>query len=271
MAETETQTPATQPPAATAAGPTFELEVMRYDPDRDEVPRWEVFEVPYQEDWVVLDALNHVKDHVDGSLTYRWSCHMAVCGSCGMQVNGDPVLSCKAFLRDYVPASGGGRVRVAPLKNFPVEKDLVVVMDGFMEKLEAVKPWIIRKDGEKPVEEGEYLQLPAQLKRFKHHSLCINCMLCYAACPQVGMHPEFIGPAALALAHRYNLDTRDEGKRERMQVTNASEGVWECSFVSACSEVCPKHVEPAGAIQEQKIENAIDWFMEHLIPGRSKR
>lgn len=241
---------------------TFTLEVLRYDPEKDSAPRFQSFEVPYDEDWVVLDALNWVKDNVDGSLTYRWSCHMAVCGSCGMMVNGTSVLTCKAFLRDYVP----GVVRVEPLRNFPIEKDLVVNLDGFIERLEAIKPWIIR-DSEKPIEEGEYLQLPKQLKRFKHHTLCINCLLCYSACPQVALNPDFLGPAALALAHRYNLDSRDQGKKERQRVTASAEGVWECTFVGACSEVCPKGVEPAGAIQEQKIENSIDWFLGKLRPG----
>lgn len=249
---------------------TFTLRVLRYNPDSDAVPHPQDFTVPYEEDWVVLDALNWVKDNVDGSLTYRWSCHMAVCGSCGMMIDDEPTLSCKAFLRDYLGKDGDGIVTVAPLKNFPIEKDLVIVMDGFLEKLEAVKPWIIRTS-EKSVEDGTFSQLPKQLKRFKRHSMCINCLLCYAACPQVGLNPGFIGPAALALAHRYNLDSRDQGSEVRKDVTASADGVWECTFVSACSEVCPKDVEPGGAIQEQKIENSMDWFLDHLLPGRKAR
>lgn len=248
---------------------TFTLEVLRYNPEADTEPRLQAFQVPYDEDWVVLDALNWVKDTTDGSLTYRWSCHMAVCGSCGMTVNGDPVLSCKAFLRDYLKA-GRGTIRVEPLRNFPIEKDLVIVMDDFMAKLEAVKPWIIQSK-ERRVEDGPFIQLPKQLKRFKHHTLCINCLLCYSACPQVGLNPGFIGPAALALAHRYNLDTRDEGTDIRRDVTASEDGVWECTFVSACSEVCPKNVEPGGAIQEMKIDSSVDWMLDHLIPGRKAR
>ncbi|MFA7430358.1 MAG: succinate dehydrogenase/fumarate reductase iron-sulfur subunit [Rhodospirillaceae bacterium] len=248
---------------------TFTLEVLRYNPESDDVPHVQSFTVPYEEDWVVLDALNWVKDNVDGSLTYRWSCHMAVCGSCGIMVNNEPVLSCKAFLRDYL-AGGNTKITVGALKNFPIEKDLVIVMDSFMEKLEAVKPWIIRTS-ERPVEDGTFTQLPKQLMRFKRHTMCINCLLCYAACPQVGLNPGFIGPAALALAHRYNLDSRDQGKELRKDVTASHDGVWECTFVSACSEVCPKDVEPAGAIQEQKIESSIDWALDHLMPGRKSR
>ncbi|MQX35137.1 succinate dehydrogenase/fumarate reductase iron-sulfur subunit [Roseospira navarrensis] len=241
------------------------FEVLRYNPETDDKPWVQTYAVPCQEEWVVLDAINYIKDHLDTSLSYRWSCHMAVCGSCGMMVNGEPTLSCKAFLRDYK----GNTIRVEPLTHFPIERDLVVVLDDFMEKLTSVKPYIIPKK-EKPVEEGEYKQTPRQLKNYKQYTMCINCMLCYAACPQYGLNDEFIGPAALALTHRYNLDSRDGGRSQRQEVVAQHEGVWECSFVGACSEVCPKDVDPAGAIQQMKIASTVDWYLEHLMPWRGK-
>jgi fumarate reductase iron-sulfur subunit len=210
---------------------------------------------------VVLDALNYLKDQTDGSISFRWSCRMGVCGSCGMMVNGTPRLSCAAFLREYYP----GPVRVEPLANFPVERDLIVSLDDFMKKLKSVKPWIIRKE-EKPVSEGEYRQSPAQLANFKQYSMCINCMLCYAACPVYGLQPDFVGPAALALAHRYNLDSRDEGQELRKEVVFSHEAVWECTFVGECSVVCPKDVDPAGAIQQEKAAGAIDLVKSVLMP-----
>lgn len=239
----------------------IELEVLRYDPERDAEPRFETFSVPCNEDWVVLDAINHIKDNIDSSLAYRWSCHMAVCGSCGMTVNGDPVLSCKAFLRDYPD-----KIRVEPLANFPIERDLVIVMDDFMGKLKESKAYLIPKET-KSVDQGEYLQTPLQLDAFKQYTLCINCMLCYSACPQYGLNSDFIGPAALALSYRYNADSRDGGREERQEVFASHDGVWECSFVGACSEVCPKHVDPAQAIQLGKMDSAIDYFTSFLMPG----
>ncbi len=244
---------------------TIELEILRYNPDTDEAPWKQTFTVPCQEEWVVLDAINYVKDHLDSSLSYRWSCHMAVCGSCGMMINGEPMLSCKAFIRDY-----GRKIRVEPLSHFPIERDLVVVLDDVMEKLPRVKPYIIR-DEEKPVEEGEYKQTPTELYEFKQYSMCINCLLCYAACPQYGLNEEFIGPAVLALAHRYNKDSRDEGRDQREEITAAHEGVWECSFVGACSEVCPKAVDPAAAIQQMKIASTMDWYLDRLPAGLGTR
>jgi fumarate reductase iron-sulfur subunit len=198
---------------------------------------------------------------VDGSLSYRWSCRMGVCGSCGMMVNGTPKLTCAAFLKDYYP----GSVRVEPLANFPVERDLIVNIEDFMHKLKEVQPWIIREH-EKPVSEGEYLQSPAELAAYKQFSMCINCMLCYAACPIYGLESSFVGPAAIALAQRYNLDSRDQGQAQRKGVITRHEGIWECTFVGECSVVCPKDVDPAAAIQQAKVSGAIDWFKSVLMP-----
>jgi fumarate reductase iron-sulfur subunit len=241
-----------------------EMEVLRYNPETDSEPHFQRYSVPCQEEWVVLDALNQIKESIDATLSYRWSCHMAVCGSCGMMINGEPKLACKSFVRNYE-----GVIRVEPLAHFPIERDLVTVIDDFMAKLARVRPYLIPKEA-KAVEQGEYRQTPEELKRYKQFTLCINCMLCYAACPEYGLIPKFIGPAAISMAHRYNLDSRDGGRDLRQQEIAASEGVWECSFAGACSEVCPEHVDPAAALQQVKIASTIDWFKEHLMPWQKK-
>ena len=240
---------------------TITLEVFRYRPETEKEPVFQSYTVPFHDDWVVLDALNYLKDEVDGSISYRWSCRMGVCGSCGMMVNGTPKLTCAAFLKDYYP----GPVRVEPLANFPVERDLIVNITDFAKKLKDVKPFLIRKE-EKPVSEGEYLQSPAELANFKQFSMCINCLLCYAACPIYGLEPSFVGPAAIALAQRYNLDSRDQGQEQRRDVIFRHEGIWECTFVGECSEVCPKDVDPAGAIQQAKVGGALDLVTSLLSP-----
>src|SRR5262245_41147811 len=106
------------------------LEIARYSPEHDAEPSFQSFEVPLRKDWVVLDALNHIKDNVDGSLTYRWSCRMGICGSCGMMVNGEPKLACATFLSSY--AHNGNKIRVEPLRYFPVMRDLVTELGGFL-------------------------------------------------------------------------------------------------------------------------------------------
>jgi len=241
------------------------LEVARYDPERHTEPTFEKYEVPFRKDWVILDALNYIKDRLDGSLSYRWSCRMGICGSCGMMVDGEPKLTCATFLSSYAP----GPVRVEALRNFPIVRDLVIEMTDFMVKLKKVKPWIVREN-EKPISQGEYLQTPEQLENYKQFSMCINCLLCYAACPVYGLDNLFTGPAVIALAQRYNLDSRDVGARERREILSDHEGIWGCTFVGECTEVCPKHVDPAGAIQQYKVDAAIDWFKSFLLPRGAK-
>ncbi|MCH1923978.1 succinate dehydrogenase/fumarate reductase iron-sulfur subunit [Shewanella sp. C32] len=235
------------------------VNVLRYDPAKDDEPYLEAFKVPANDTTSVQDALAYIKDNLDKSLSYRWSCRMAICGSCGVMVNKVPKLACKTFLRDYPQG-----MTLEPLSNFAIEKDLVVDKSPFLERLEAIKPYIIGND-RKP-EDGTNLQTPAQMAKYKQFAGCINCGLCYAACPQFGLNPEFIGPAALTLAHRYNLDNRDHGKKERMKLINGDNGAWGCTFVGYCSEVCPKHVDPAAAVNQSKVESTKDFLIAMLKP-----
>jgi fumarate reductase iron-sulfur subunit len=244
---------------------TITLDVMRYRPEQETEPTFQGYDVPFHENWVVLDALNYIKDRLDGSLSYRWSCRMGVCGSCGMMVNGEPKLTCATFLSPYRP----GPVRVEPLRYFPIMRDLIIDMTDFMGKLQSVKPWIIRGE-EKTVSQGEYLQTPEELDIYKQFSMCINCMLCYAACPVYGLDPQFIGPAAIALAQRYNMDSRDQGTEQRLDILSQHEGIWDCTFVGECSRVCPKEVDPAGAIQQYKLTATKEWVKSFLMPWSAK-
>jgi fumarate reductase iron-sulfur subunit len=242
---------------------TITLRVARYAPDTDPEPTFQEYAVPLREDWAVLDGLNHIKDHLDGTLSYRWSCRMGICGSCGMTVDGDPKLTCGTFLKDYAP----GPITVEPLHNFPVVRDLVVEISDFMAKLPRVQPWIVGSDAPS---DTENLQTPDQMDEYKQFSMCINCMLCYSACPVYGIEPEFLGPAAIALAQRYNLDSRDHGGHQRLDVLSAADGVWSCTFVGECTTACPKGVDPAGAIQRYKLTAATKAIKDLLMPRRAR-
>jgi fumarate reductase iron-sulfur subunit len=244
----------------------IEIEVLRYRPEQDKQPVLQTYKVPFTDDMSVLQGLQYIKDYLDGTVSFRWSCRMAICGSCGMMIDGKPKLSCKTFLREYYP----GKIRVEALAHFPIERDLVVAMDDFVTKLENIKPYIIPREP-RTLDEGEYLQTPAQLAQYEQFSSCINCLLCYAACPQYGMSPSFTGPAALSLLHRYNADSRDGGKAQRMDLVNSEDGVWTCTLVGYCSEVCPKGVDPARAINMNKTNSMLDYFLRFIMPkGASK-
>jgi fumarate reductase iron-sulfur subunit len=227
---------------------TIVLDVFRYSPETGEAPRFQTYRVPFRREWVVLDALNHIKDHIDPTLSFRWSCRMGSCGSCAMMVNGKPQLACSTFLRDYYPRN----VRVQPLAHFPVIRDLVVDLDDFLDKLTEVKAWLIPREP-RSISDGTYRQTPAERARYRQYSMCINCGICYAACPVYGGDREFIGPAALALAHRYNLDSRDDGRAERSETVYGEHGIWGCVVVGDCTRFCPKDVDPSAAIQQEKL------------------
>ncbi|HEY8761075.1 MAG TPA: 2Fe-2S iron-sulfur cluster-binding protein, partial [Candidatus Dormibacteraeota bacterium] len=134
-----------------------DVTVQRFNPETDDKPRYETYQVPYRADWVVLDAILYIKDQLDATLSYRWSCRMGICGSCGMNVDGYPKLTCSTHLREYRQG-----LTIEPLSNFPVIRDLVVDIDDFMAKLKSVKPWIVR-ELEQPLGAGEYLQSNNQI------------------------------------------------------------------------------------------------------------
>src|SRR5450755_3456474 len=119
-------------------GKLIEIEVLRYRPEQDKEPFLQTYQVPFTDDMSVLQGLQYIKDHLDGSLTFRWSCRMAICGSCGEMVNGVPRLACHTFLRDYFPE----KVRIEPLEHFPIIRDLVIDQTDFLGKLESVKPYL---------------------------------------------------------------------------------------------------------------------------------
>ena len=238
---------------------SVELRVLRYCPSKDSAPIFGSFHMPYTDEMSVLQALQEIKATLDGSLAFRWSCRMAVCGSCGMMINGEPKLACNTFVRDLAP----NPITIEPLQNFPIERDLVVSVGDFVKKIESIYPYIIPKTP-KTTGQGTYLQTPAQMAEYASFADCINCMLCYAACPQFGANPDFIGPGAMALLQRYNSDSRDGGQCLRLDRIRGEDGVWSCTAVGICSEVCPKLVDPANAVNQNKTRSALDFLLNHL-------
>lgn len=248
----------------------LEIKIQRYVPELQPEPFLQTYQVPYNASTSLLDALTYIKEHLDTSLSYRWSCRMAICGSCGMMVNGVPVLGCNIFLRDYAHKG----MLIEPLAHFPIERDLIIDMEVFLQHLEAVQPYLINPAANLPaVQEynpqapATFNQTPAQIEKYAQFAACINCGLCYAACPQFGLNPEFLGPAAITLAHRYNQDSRDTGTKQRMPLLNTDAGVWSCTFVGYCSDVCPKQVDPAAAVNQSKVTSATDLILR-LFGGR---
>ncbi len=225
---------------------TVTFEILRYNPEIDDTPRMETFEVPVTKGMTVLDGLHWIKENKDSTLAWRSSCRMGVCGSCGMFINGYPRLACN----NQIAHLKADKIQIKPLPNYNIIKDLVPDLEGFFEKHKSVKPYLIRqhvKELENPT--GEYFQSQDELINYIQFAYCIKCGLCLSACPTVATDENYTGPQALAQAWRYIADSRDEGGKEREKQVYAKHGVWRCHFAGACSEVCPKGVDPGFAIQ----------------------
>jgi len=242
----EEKSRAAEAEAGAGAAKTIVFKITRYDPEHDRAAHVQSYEVPVSKGMTVLDALIWIKNNLDGTLTYRASCRMGICGACGMFINKKPMLACQTQVLEL----GSDVVEVAPLPNYANIKDLVPDLEPLFEKHHAIKPYLIREDKkeqENPI--GEYLQSPEELEDYLQLSYCIKCGLCLSACPTVASDPAFLGPQALAQAYRYSADSRDEGFAERLPLIDTDQGCWRCHFAGACTEVCPKGVDPALAIQ----------------------
>lgn len=204
------------------------------------------YDVPVQEGMTVLDAIIWIKENLDPTISYRASCRMGICGSCGALINEKPDLMCQV----QVLHLKSDTVTVKPMPNYPVIRDLVPDLSDFFKKHTSVHPYLIRKDEEEQENpQGEYSQSFDDWHYYFQFNYCVKCGLCLTACPTVATDESFIGPQALTQAFRYNEDTRDEGEGIRFGVVDTAHGVWRCHFAGACSEACPKGVDPALAIQ----------------------
>lgn len=222
------------------------FKVQRYLPGKDRKPYMQQFTVPLHKGMTVLDGLIYIKENIDNTLSFRSSCRMGICGSCGMLINNYPMLACHTPLEEL----GTDRIEVRSLTNFPVIRDLVADLGLLFEKHKSIKPYIVspeREEAEGPI--TELLQSAEALENYMQFAYCVKCGLCMAACPTVATDDLFLGPQSLGQTYRYCADTRDTGAKERFHKADSRHGIWLCHLAGACSEVCPKGVDPALAIQ----------------------
>jgi succinate dehydrogenase iron-sulfur subunit len=236
------------------------LKVWRYDGETGD-RRLVDYEVEAPEWATLLDVLDLIKDKVDGTLAYRKSCRMMICGSCGMRMDGAAVLACKTRMADIAEE---GRVPViSPMGNLPVVKDLVVDMGPFWAKMRAMEPWL-QSGYNEPDEGREFLVSQEQMNVIHKEALCINCGCCVSECNSMESDPEFLGPAALAKGMRFVGDARDQETVERLESYNSEHGIWDCTRCYFCTERCPKGVDPRDAIAKlgaESIKHGIDRDM----------
>jgi len=222
------------------------FKIQRYDPEQDSALHFQEFIVPSSRGMTVLDGLLYIKENLDGSLVFRTSCRMSICGSCAMFINNYPHLACHTQIEEFQ----ADRLTIKPLPNLPIIKDLVPSLTPMFNNHKSIKPYIIRPDTEEMKNPtAEFAQLPQTLNAFLQFSYCIKCGICVAACPTSSSDRLFLGPQAMAQCYHYCADNRDEGELERLPIVGTDHGVWHCHLAGACSEACPKGVDPALAIQ----------------------
>ncbi|CAN5340228.1 MAG: succinate dehydrogenase iron-sulfur subunit [Chloroflexia bacterium] len=220
------------------------LRIKRFNPEQDEKPHFEEYQVDVEGTDRVLDALNQVKWIHDGTLTYRRSCAHGICGSDAMRINGRNRLACKILMKDL-----GKRITIEPLIGFKIEKDLLVDMEPFFDSYKAIKPYLIADDAPSA---GERRQSPEERARFDDTTKCILCASCTTACPVTWTSDDFVGPAAIVNAHRFIFDSRDSGALDRLRILNSQSGVWRCRTIFNCTDACPRDIKVTDAIEQVK-------------------
>jgi len=240
------------------------FEVLRYNPEKGEAPRLQEFTVPTTKGMTVLDGLHWIKENRDHTLAWRSSCRMGICGSCGMFINGLPRLACT----NQISHLHSNKVVIKPLPNYDIIRDLVPDLETLFDKHRSVKPYLIRNDQvEQNRPTAEYFQSEEELVNYIQFAYCIKCGCCLSACPTAASSKNYLGPQALTQGWRYLADSRDEGCEERSREVYSSHGVYRCHFAGACSQVCPKGVDPGLAIQLAKQ----DAFLKTIRVRKAKK
>ncbi|MGH2962139.1 MAG: succinate dehydrogenase/fumarate reductase iron-sulfur subunit [Solirubrobacterales bacterium] len=264
----------------------FKLKVRRYQPESGDPPYWQQYDVELDETLSVLDGLLQVRDREDGTLVVRCSCRAAICGSCGVKINGESALACKTKLADAhafanrrngsasdrtAPGRGAEEavrpILVEPMGNMPVLKDLVTDMEAtHWTKIRRVTPWLL-PEGDPP--EREYVVPPESMIDVTQSMACIQCGACVSACLSMEADPDFIGPAALAKAYRFVGDPRDDQHAERLNdLAQDPHGIYDCTHCFACIDACPKGVAPMDQIMRLRRLAADEHGIDDVNNGR---
>jgi len=245
----------------------YTLKVRRYQPESGAGAYWEEFKVELDPSLSVLDGLLQAKDRDDGSLSVRCSCRAAICGSCGMKINGQSGLGCKTQIgeaqhqADRRPSPDSATpIVIEPMGNMPVIKDLITDMEStHWTKIRRVTPWLL-PHGEPP--EREYAVEPESMIDITQSMACIQCGACVSSCLSMEADPDFIGPAALAKAYRFVGDPRDAETKERLHdLAHDPHGIYDCTHCFSCVDACPKGVAPMDQImrlRRKAVEEEVD-------------
>jgi succinate dehydrogenase / fumarate reductase iron-sulfur subunit len=221
------------------------LKIFRYNPEKDKKPHYEIYKVDAEPTDRVLDLLEYIKGHLDGTLSFRRSCAHGICGSDAMRINGRNYLACKVLVKEF----SGAHITVEPMLGLRVIKDMIVDMEPFFEHYRSVMPYFVNDD---PAPDGERIQSIEERERFDDTTKCILCAACTTSCPSFWANDHYVGPAAIVNAHRFIFDSRDRAPAERLALLNDQFGVYRCHTIFNCTLACPRDIQITKAIGEVK-------------------
>ncbi len=244
----------------------MKFKVFRFNSETDFLPYYKTYEVEVKPGEVVLDILNRIKWEQDGSFSYRRSCRHGICGSCAVKVNGKATLACKDRVSDLEDIFGDELI-IEPQDKSRAIKDMVIDKADFWKKYNTVEPYLKTKIDEAPT--AENLVLPEDAEKIDEADYCVQCGNCYYSCPAVNVNEDYLGPAALAIAYRFNADVRDEGKEDRLDTVNRlGSGIWDCVKCFECAEACPKELDPIGKITQLHLQTFEEEMAEDNVAVR---
>ena len=231
----------------------LKFKVFRFNKETDYLPHYDTFEMNVNSDGLVLDVMNRIKWEHDGSFSYRRSCRHGICGSCAVKVNGKATLACKDRVSDLVELFGE-ELTIEPQDMKRAYKDMVIDKENFWNKYNSVQPYLVADIEEFPTEEN--IVSIEENEKIDEADYCIQCGNCFYSCPAVSVNPEYMGPAALVKAWRFNSDSRDTAHESRLDdVNQLGSGIWDCVKCNECAEACPKELDPIGKIT--KLHNQV--------------
>jgi len=245
----------------------FKLKIRRFDPESGEPAYWADYDVELPRERSVLDGILQVKDREDASIAIRCSCRAAICGSCGVRINGRSALACNTRIGEAAERGRDGFITVEPMGNMPVVKDLVTDMEAVhWKKVRRVVPWLV--PAEEPPEGQEYIVPAEAMLDVTQAMACIHCGVCVSACLSMEVDPEFVGPAALAKAYRFVGDPRDGEHETRLRdLAEDPHGLYDCTHCFQCVEVCPKDVAPMNQIMRLRRRATDDYGIKDVNNG----
>ena len=215
------------------------LEISRYDPE-SHLSWIQTYQIEVGGILRFVDVLRKINDEQDPTLAWASSCEHAQCGSCGIMVNGKPLLACELLVKDAVEQFNTHTFKLKPLTIAPVLRDLVVDLEKAYDRIHAVKPYLIKPAPLHP-DGDEYRILPETVEKYVEATRCINCFCCATAC--ISSHHHFLGPNAMMSNVVRLMDPRETAKEERMEILYREDGVYRCHTSRACSFVCPKDID----------------------------